>query len=133
MSLCYIVPQVLPFYGGNIVYKLNITGEGKDVQIHVPSYRGALVGVTLDGERIGSIAFEPYTVTIPALASGQHEIGLILFGNRANSFGAVHNCDRKWRWHGPNSWRVGGDRWSYEYVFKMTGILKSPVILREAD
>ena len=46
--------------------KLTIEGNGEDVAIssYVP---GALMGVTLDGERIGSIVFDPYTIRIPAL------------------------------------------------------------------
>lgn len=123
-----IVPQGLPFYGGNIKYKLTVTGDGRDVTVHVPLYRGALIGVTLDGKRVGSVVFDPYTITIPALSKGRHEIGLILFGNRVNTFGTVHNCDKTWTWIGPDAWRTTGDRWSYEYDLKQTGILKSPSI-----
>lgn len=125
-----IVPQGLPFYGGNILYKLTIEGNGEDVAIQVPMYRGALMGVTLDGERIGSIVFDPYTIRIPALTKGTHEVGLLLYGNRVNSFGAVHNCDATWTWFGPSAWRTTGDKWSYEYCLKKVGILKSPAIIR---
>jgi len=123
-----IVPQGLPFYGGNITYKLPVTGDGRDLLVQVTNYRGALIGVTLDGERIGSIAFDPYTVRIPSLPEGEHELGLTLFGNRINTFGQLHNCDSTCFWFGPNSWTTTGDRWSYEYNFKKVGILKSPFI-----
>lgn len=121
-----IVHQGLPFYGGNIHYKMKVEGRGGPVQIQTSAYRGAMVGITLDGKRIGSIVFEPYTFRIPMLSEGEHEIGLILFGNRVNTFGAVHNCDSTFTWHGPDAWRSAGDRWSYEYILKKTGILKSP-------
>lgn len=123
-----IVPQGLPFYGGNIIYKLAVEGDGRDVLIQAPYYRGAMIGVTLDGKRVGSIVFDPYTFRIPALPKGQHEIGLVLFGNRVNTFGQVHNCDRTLTWFGPGAWRTQGDKWSYEYNLKPTGILKSPAI-----
>lgn len=129
LSFGDIVPQGLPFYGGNIIYKLQITGNGKDVHIRVPNYKGSLIGVELDGNRIGQIIFAPYSLTIPNLSPGVHELNLILFGNRVNTFGAVHNCDKKWSWHGPSSWRTTGDSWSYEYILKPTGILKSPDII----
>ena len=126
-----IVPQGLPFYGGNILYKLSVDGNEKNITVHIPSYRGALIGVTLDGDRVGTIAFEPYNFTIPNLSKGKHEIGLTLFGNRVNSFGAVHNNDNTLSWFGPDSWRTINDSWSYEYVLNKTGILKSPAIIED--
>ncbi|MCI8360771.1 MAG: hypothetical protein HFE86_05470 [Clostridiales bacterium] len=125
-----VTRQGLPFYGGNILYKLPVSGDGRDLSVQVPFYRGALVGVLLDGRRVGSIVFDPYTVTLPGL-TGDHEIGLLLFGNRVNSFGPVHNCDRSFGWYGPDAWRTGGDRWTYEYALREFGILKSPALLRE--
>ncbi len=126
-----IVSQGLPFYGGNITYILEVQGNGNDVYIKVPFYRGALLAVDVDGTRAGTIAFDPYTLTIPSLSKGTHSVEITLFGNRINSFGPVHNCDKIWKWHGPNAWRTTGDRWSYEYVLKPTGILKSPAIVCE--
>lgn len=131
LSFGDITHQGLPFYGGNITYKLNVEGDGGAVTVQTSFYRGGMIGVLLDGERIGSIAFDPYSITIPSLSKGAHEIGLVLFGNRNNAFGAVHNCDRGWGWHGPDAWRSGNDRFSYEYALKELGILKSPAILFE--
>lgn len=131
LSFADVTRQGLPFYGGNILYKLPVVGDGRDLSVQVPLYRGALVGVLLDGERVGSIVFDPYTVTLPKL-SGDHEVGLLLFGNRVNSFGPVHNCDRSFGWYGPDAWRTQADRWSYEYVLRDFGILKSPALLPDA-
>lgn len=126
-----IVPQGLPFYGGNIQYHIPVDGNGKDVLVHVSHYRGALIGVSLDGRRIGSLIFDPYTLRIPAVPTGRHQLTLTLFGNRYNTFGELHLADNTLEWHGPAAWRTEGDAWSYEYVFKATGILKSPVIVTE--
>lgn len=123
------VSQGLPFYGGNVTYRLEVNGDGRDVRIQASLYRGAMIAVNVDGERAGTIVFDPYAVTIPALSEGPHIVELTLFGNRVNSFGAVHNCDMKWRWHGPGSWRTTDDRWSYEYTLRPTGILKSPAVI----
>lgn len=124
-----VTRQGLPFYGGNILYKLPVTGDGEPLSVQAPLYRGALVGVLLDGRRVGSLVFDPYTLALPKL-SGDHEIGLLLFGSRVNSFGPVHNCDRSFGWYGPDAWRTGGDRWTYEYTLREFGILKSPALLR---
>lgn len=125
-----IIHQGLPFYGGNVTYKLTVEGGSEPVSIQTPYYKGALIGVTVDGAPAGHIVFDPYTLTLPPLSEGNHEIGLVLFGNRSNAFGPVHNCDHSWLWFGPDSWRTGGDRWSYEYNLNDLGIMKSPVIIK---
>lgn len=49
------------------------------------------------------------------------------YGNRYNTFGALHNCGDS-LWFGANYWYSSGNAWCYEYNTKPTGILKSPVI-----
>ncbi|MBC7961139.1 MAG: hypothetical protein H7X94_14865 [Vallitaleaceae bacterium] len=124
-----LTTQGLPFYGGNVCYKLPVESKGGQMTIRVPHYRGALIGVTLDGERMGTIAFAPYGLTIENVPAGKHEIGCILFGNRVNTFGTVHNANDSLEWFGPNAWRHTGDEWCDEYRLKITGILKSPEII----
>lgn len=126
-----ITSQGLPFYGGNITYKLNVVSKGGDMVVRVPNYRGSLIGVTLDGKREGSIDFAPYKFTLKNVEAGEHEIGLILFGNRVNTFGSVHNANDTLTWFGPQAWRSVGDEWCDEYRLKRTGILKSPEIIIE--
>lgn len=126
-----IVHQGLPFYGGNIQYHIPVNENGNDILVHVSHYRGALIGVSLDGQRVGSIIFDPYVLRIPAVPAGKHQLTLTLFGNRYNTFGELHLSDNTREWHGPDAWRTSGDAWSYEYRFKPTGILKSPVIITE--
>ena len=125
-----ITTQGLPFYGGNVEYHLEAEAGENGLTIRTPHYRGALVGVSLDGKRVGSIVFAPYTLHVDA-APGKHEITLTLFGNRVNTFGTVHNCNTGWTWFGPDSWRTFGDEFSYEYKLKETGILKSPEVIKE--
>ena len=36
--------------------------------------------------------------------------------------------EKKEKWHGPDVWRKNGINWSYEYVLRTTGILKTPGI-----
>ena len=127
-----LVTQGLPFYGGNIIYELKArTSRGKKLKVHVPMYRGALIDVEVDGGPAGSVVFAPYTVTVDKLPSGPHRVSLKLYGSRVNTFGALHNCNEHWWWHGPDDWRTYGDEWSYEYQLKDTGILKSPDIYEE--
>ena len=82
-----------------------------------------------DGKAAGRIIYPPYTLTVDGLADGEHEITLELFIHRYNTFGPLHLANEQATWHGPGVWRTENDEWSYQYVLRRTGILKSPEIL----
>jgi hypothetical protein len=96
--------------------------------IKANNYRGTLVAVSIDGKRAGIIAYAPYKLAVNNVKAGKHLIEFTLFGNRYNTFGALHNADTANTWHGPAAWRSSGDAWCYEYKLKDTGIMASPVI-----
>jgi hypothetical protein len=123
-----ITAQGLPFYGGNLVYHIEKEISGSGLVIHAPYYRGSLIGVAVDGQRQGILAFAPYTLQLPLIEEGKHTIDLTLFGTRVNTFGALHNCNENTTWFGPPAWRSSGDSFSYEYQPKRQGILKAPEI-----
>ena len=118
-----IVPQGLPFYTGNILYKFRVRAEGK-FTIRVPRYRGGLVKVFVDGKDAGNIAFSPYALKIDC-APGDHDVAVRLYGTRQNGFAQLHHTPGIYFYQSPNSWRSAGDLWCYEYQFKPAGILKS--------
>ena len=121
-----IVPQGLPFYGGNVTYLVQVESE-QTFSVKVPYFRGSLIAVEVDEKRVGTIAFAPYKVNITTDA-GKHTVGLKLYGNRINTFGTLHNCNENTTWFGPDAWRTKGDSYSYEYQLKKVGILKRPDI-----
>ena len=121
-----IVHQGLPFYGGNITYHLEV--EGDSMLVEATRYKGALIGVSVDGERKGRIVYPPYNLEISGLGEGIHKVDITLFGNRYNAFGPVHLVDEKESWHGPTAWRSDEENWTYEYVLRKVGILSSPII-----
>jgi hypothetical protein len=92
----------------------------------VPSFNAPLVAVSLDGSRVGTIAFAPYRAELGYVSGGSHRLDLTVYGNRIDAFGPVHNADAHWTWFGPNAWRTQGDQWSYEYQLKPMGILAAP-------
>ncbi len=120
--------QGLPFYGGNITYHLPVECDGGELVIRSSLYRGALQTVSVDGGEEKEIIYQPYTANLGRLSKGHHTIGLTLYGHRRNAFGAVHLCDFKEDWAGPNAWRSEGDRWCYDYCLTEEGILATPVI-----
>ena len=121
-----IVNQGMPFYGGNITYHLE--AEGNAFEIEATRYRGAIIDVAVDGEKKGDIVYPPYKLAVPGLSDGKHKLDITLYGNRFNCFGAVHMSDSSRSWHGPDAWRTKNAEWSYEYILKEVGILKSPEI-----
>ena len=128
LSFGSIVNQGMPFYGGNIVYKLKINTPECDIKLKVSEYRGALLHIYVDGEDKGPLAFDPYIKEIENLSAGEHLIEIRFFGNRSNTFAALHNCDKSYRYYSPYAWYTEGEQWSYDYCFEDTGIMKSPII-----
>lgn len=119
--------QGMPFYGGNIVYKTEIETPECDIDIQANCYRGALIKVYADGKEIGPIVFSPYRIKVKNLSKGKHILEFKFFGTRINTFGGMHNVTES-KWVGPNYWRSKGEYWKYEYSFKDTGIIASPII-----
>ena len=119
--------QGLPFYCGNVTYKIPVEVKGDSLTVRVPQYRGAVLGMELDGKRVGDMAYAPYEFTY-VTTPGTHEIGITVYGNRVNGFGCVHNCDDLTSWFGPACWRSEGISWSYEYRLRKCGLLVSPQI-----
>lgn len=126
-----IVHQGMPFYGGNLTYKAKVNLPEGDLTIRTNYYRGSLIRVRFDGEDKGIIAFDPFALEIGKVSAGEHEVEFTLYGNRANTFGALHYCGDKLHrqrpWYGPDMWYVRGDEWSYDYQLYEAGILASPI------
>jgi hypothetical protein len=122
-----IVNQGLPFFGGNITYEIPVTVKNNRLSVCTSFYRGALITASLDKKEFGKIIYPPYKAEIEA-ENGEHTLYLKLYTHRFNAFGSVHLSDKMEHWQGPDSWRSRDNRWSYEYIFKRVGILKTPEI-----
>jgi hypothetical protein len=119
--------QGLPFYAGNVTYRVRIVGDGRPLRLRVPHYRAPLVTVDIDGQRVGAAAFPPYEIELGAL-EGEHEIALTAYGSRINAFGPLHNWDPNVRWYGPWAWRSRGEAWGDGYNLRAAGILTAPIV-----
>jgi len=116
----------LPFYGGNIEYVCKFYSPGGNVQLECAYFRCPLVSVKLNGKAVGPIAYAPYTLDFGNLQEGWHELTITAFGNRINTFGALHNSNETMTWYGPGAWRSEGAEWCYEYRTRPTGIMRAP-------
>lgn len=121
--------QGLPFYGGSLSYHCEVETAGGDVELEVPEYYGALLHVELDGQEQDVFA-EPYRAVFSQVPAGKHRLSITLYGTRINTFGQVHNCNRKEEYYGPKTWRTNGKNWTYLYQLRQTGVTVTP-ILRE--
>ncbi len=144
-----VTTQGLPFYGGNLLYKTEVdVPEDCTLVIRTGTYVGAVVCVELDGDFVGHIAYEPYTLTVPDVKAGIHEVVFNVNGNRYNCFGAVHHTNYEDKWAGPGMWRTGDakdklgsvtaedgiiapvhypdDYWCDEYIVHDLGMITSP-------
>lgn len=125
-----IVPQGLPFYTGNLIYRMEIEvpEDSPQVTVRVPAYRGALLEVLLDGNSRGEIIYSPYLLKLGKVTPGRHLLELRFYNTRYNGFGQLHHPQGTWYYQSPNSYRSMGDAWTYEYRFREAGILTSPII-----
>ncbi len=128
-----VTEQGMPFYGGNVIYSTECDLNAGTYIMEVSRYRAPLLKVSVDGQEIGSIIKAPYRLSFQISENGAHRIDITSFGNRVNTFGALHDCDERECYFDPNAWRTTDESWSYEYRLKQTGILKAPVIWRKEN
>ena len=123
--------QGLPFYGGNVIYhaEVNLSGGGQPYALEATHFAQPVLGVAMDGADRGLIAISPWRADLGRPAAGTHGIDITAYGNRVNTFGALHNCDYANVWHGPGAWRSEGDGWTYEYRLRESGVMAAPRLL----
>ena len=86
--------------------------------------------VLVDGNECGQIVYAPYTTDLGKIPTGKHTLEFVLYGNRYNAFGSLHNYNVA-AWCRPTRWFTEEDEYGYEYQFRPLGILKSPVVTFE--
>ena len=119
-----------PFYGGNITYKMKIRmKETTNLAIWIRHFSGACIRVSVDGKNAGLIYKEPYKVLVDQITAGIHEVTLQLYGNRYNTFGALHNTGKNVCLALPGAWEPGDENFSYDYLVKPMGILEPPIFI----
>lgn len=121
--------QGFPFYGGNMEYVCRVSTQKGCYGLKVTRFRSPLLRVWVDGRDCGPVMTAPYEAWLGELEAGEHEIRILSYGNRANAFGTLHNCNETLSWGGPNAWRSRGEEYSYEYQLRRMGILKAPVLV----
>lgn len=119
-----ITGQGMPFYTGNLEYTfLFEAGEDGFYSVHIPHFKSPVLAVYLDGEKKGLIAYAPNRLNLGRICKGRHELKILLYGNRFNGFGTLHNANENYVWYGPDSYRTEGDDWTDCYLVRPVGIM----------
>ena len=122
----------MPFYGGTLTYGMDIEAPCDcDGVITLNSFAGPAVAVILDGVDVGTIAFSPYKLKVCDIKAGKHRLELVIYGNRHNSFGALHMVTFEETFINAGSWNFEIDdrcAYKYEYELRKFGIIGSPKI-----
>lgn len=114
----------MPFYTGNIEYIFDIEiDETGEYSIHIPEFKAPLVQIWVDGKNKGLIAYAPHRASIQTLNKGIHRVKVIMYGNRYNGFGTLHNANENYLWYGNGSYRTTGKEWTYDYMLRSVGIM----------
>lgn len=119
-----ITAQGMPFYTGNLEYIFRFeAGEDGSYSVHIPHFKSPVLAVYLDGEKRGLIAYAPNRLNLGKMCKGWHELKILLYGNRFNGFGTLHNANENYVWYGPDSYRTEGDDWTDCYLVRPVGIM----------
>ena len=125
-----ITRQKLPFYGGNVIYRMEFElAEEKEILVRVPHFSAPVLEVFVDGSSAGLIAFAPHIIETGRQKAGKHTLEICSYGNRFNTFGMLHNCNPEYKWYGPDSYRTSGSEWSESWCLRPAGILSRVEIL----
>lgn len=129
------VTQGLPFYAGNVTYRYSFNNDKKikNAVLEIPHFSAPVIGVHLDSEKKGVIAYAPHRLSMGDIDGGQHTLEITVYGNRYNSFGTLHNADDEYQWYGPDSYRTKGNQWTDSYLLRPMGVITSPVIYERED
>lgn len=125
--------QDLPFYGGNTEYTVAVEIAERGIYaLRMPHIGGSLARVWCDGRDCGPVAWAPFRVELGELEPGSHQIRIRAYGNRINTFGALHNIAPGWSWWGHGAWYLEGELHNPAWQLRPGGILRAPILERQA-
>lgn len=119
-----ITNQGMPFYTGNLEYSFDLDIDANNEYfIRIPKFIAPVIGVYVDNKKKGLIAYTPHRLSLGKLDCGRHKIKVILYGNRFNAFGMLHNANQNYVWYGNSSYRTTGNEWTDYYMTRPVGIM----------
>ncbi len=124
------VKQGLPFYSGSVSYCCDFNADLKKDEklfVKIPSYRGTLAKVYVNGKCAGTIAWEPNEANISDLAkNGKNTLRIEIASSRRNSHGPLHLTEKWPSWTGPAQFVPGSTCWQDAYQLVPCGMMAEP-------
>ena len=120
----------LPFYTGNVTYKMPNSLFNKDadnVSIELNGYTASLAKVAPvdESDKAIVLAWSPYEADITDWVKDGKDIGVTMVCSRRNVFGPLHVFPALQGAYGPPHFTTSGDSWKYSYELidsKINGI-----------
>ena len=97
--------QGLPFYSESVLYeaRVEVPKRSRALRISFPAWQGSVAEVLLDGRRIQTVAWQPFSLETP-VAPGVHRVGLRVVATPRNLFGPFHNPTKPRMIAWPGAW-----------------------------
>ncbi len=122
LSMTNYAAQGLPFYSGNVTFKLPYEKykeyadieEGERLYLSAKFF-GAAVRVCDGAELDEIIAWEPYEIEVTEAVKAKRDLEVTVLGTRKNTFGPLHTKECVVHRCGHGSFTTTGDDWVDEY------------------
>lgn len=102
--------QRLPNYAGNVIYHtiFDWNGEaGSAPVLELGDWRGAALGVSVNGSPVKILPWAPYRVELDSLLRhGENELAITVYGHRRNAMGPFYLNDKWPAWTGPEQFKL---------------------------
>jgi len=122
------VERGLPFYGGAVRYRINVTRPvGGRVRIRLPEVR-CTAAVVHAGGREFVLPWPPFEADVTdALRDGDNKVLIEVVGGRKNILGPLH---APWAsWTGPEQFNPNNPAWTHEYQLTDHGLFEPPLVV----
>lgn len=131
--------QKLPFYTGEIVYRLpndelaSLLSNDADERLFlsIDSFTGAMLLVRAENEKETVLISDPMSADITDAVRSGKNIELVFVNTRRNLFGPLHMSPALADAYGPDCFVTGGDRFSNKYMLIGSGITDVSVCVRK--
>ncbi|MDP4185688.1 MAG: glycosyl hydrolase, partial [Bacteroidota bacterium] len=126
-----LTEQGLPFYTGNVTYKIPVTekfAKNERLFFSVPEFEAACIKVHTPGNSTKMIAWQPYSVEVTKDLQKNNYLLVDFVLTRRNSFGPLHALPLHAGAYGPDNFVTGGDNFTMSYELYPSGLLAEPFI-----